>query len=287
MSAPATSRAGGRATAAVQVLALRGRRSLPWPETVVGEEPLEIRVAAPGRNSERVAITMRTPGHDFELAVGFLLAEGILDPAALRAVRYCVEAGEQLHNVVTVDLAAPVTLERARRFNVSASCGVCGSASVDELAERCTRLPAGPQVPASVLLELPDALRRAQPVFDATGGVHAAGLFSAAGACLAVREDVGRHNAVDKLLGWQVLAAHGRDAPAPDAAPVALVVSGRVSFEIVQKAAVGRLPIIVAVSAPSSLAVETARRLGVTLLAFARGERANVYAGPERVVPEA
>ena len=283
-----------RATAGVQVLALREGRSLRWPETVVGEEPLEIRIAPGGAPAEQVAVTMRTPGHDFELAVGFLVAEGVLAPSQVRAVRYCVDAGEQQHNVVTVDCAGEVPGDRARRFTVSASCGVCGSAAVEELATRCIPLPPGPQMPASVLLALPEVLRSSQPVFDATGGVHAAGLFDRAGRCLAVREDVGRHNAVDKLLGWRVLASRagavdaGAGAggePCGGAVPAALVVSGRVSFEIVQKAAVGRIPIIVAVSAPSSLAVDTARRLHLTLVAFARGARANVYSAPERVVP--
>lgn len=291
-----------RSTAAVRVLALRGERAIEWPETVVGEEPLEIRVAAPGEPSEAVAVTMRTPGNDFELAVGFLLSEGLLEGRQLRSVRYCTEVDEeQLHNAVTVDVAAPIALDgRRRRFTVSASCGVCGSASIDSLAARCERIAPGPEVPASVLLALPDKLRASQPVFDATGGVHAAGLFDRTGACLAVREDVGRHNAVDKLLGWRYFEGHPAPAAGAPAAgapaagappasallagePAVLVVSGRVSFEIVQKAAVGRFPIVVAVSAPSSLAVETAARLGLTLVGFARGERANVYTCPERV----
>lgn len=268
---------GGRPTAAVRVLALRGERRLAWPETVVGEEPLEIRVAQPDGRAETVAVTMRTPGHDFELATGFLLSEGLLSPSSMpRAIRYCVDAGEQWHNVVTVDLAEPVRIARRRDFTVSASCGVCGSASIDELAQRCDALPPGPVLDPARLLALPEALRAAQPLFDSTGGVHAAGLFDPEGRLLAAREDVGRHNAVDKLLGWCSLEAHR-----PDAA--ILCVSGRVSFEIVQKAAVGRFPILIAVSAPSSLAVDTARRLGLTLIAFARGPRANVYAGPERL----
>ncbi|MDA8295199.1 MAG: formate dehydrogenase accessory sulfurtransferase FdhD [Actinomycetota bacterium] len=277
MVAEAAAAGGGRPTAAVRVLALRGERRLAWPETVVGEEPLEIRVAQPDGRAETVAVTMRTPGHDFELAIGFLRAEGLLGPATMpRAVRYCVDAGERWHNVVTVDLTEPVRIARRRDFTVSASCGVCGSASIDDLAERCDALPPGPVLDPAQLLALPEALRAAQPLFDATGGVHAAGLFDRDGRLLAAREDVGRHNAVDKLLGWCALEAHR-----PDAA--VLCVSGRVSFEIVQKAAVGRFPILIAVSAPSSLAVDTARRLGLTLIAFARGRHANVYAGPERV----
>ncbi len=271
----------GRATASVRVLALRAGRAHDWPETVVGEEPLEIRLGPPGGPAHRVAVTMRTPGRDFELAVGFLVSEGMLAPRALRAVRYCSGGGGQRYNVVTVEAVGPLDLSRARAFPVSAACGICGSASVDDLAGRCEPLAPGPAVPAATLLGLPDKLRAAQEVFDATGGVHAAGLFDATGGRLVVREDVGRHNAVDKLLGWQVLAGATRRAAG---APAVLAVSGRASFELVQKAAVGRFPILVAVSAPSSLAVETARRLNVTLVAFARGDRANVYSASERVV---
>ena len=268
-----------RATAAVKVLALRDDRALDWPETVVGEEPLEIRCAPPGERASRVSVTMRTPGHDFELAAGFLLAEGIVpDPSAICSVRYCVEAGEQRFNVVTVDLAVPVDLDgRRREHTVSASCGVCGTSSIEDLEARCQVAAPGPVVPAALLLGLPDTLRAHQELFERTGGIHAAGLFDAAGELLALREDIGRHNAVDKLLGWAALEHRWPLAEA------VLVVSGRVSFEIVQKAAVARIPIVVAVSAPSSLAVETARRLGMTLVAFARQGRGNVYAGPERV----
>lgn len=275
----------GRSTATVQVLALRGTRAHDWPETVVGEEPLEIRLGPPGGTATRVAVTMRTPGNDFELAVGFLRAEGMLDPAALRAVRYCPTDGDQRYNVVTVEASGPLDLSRARALTVSSACGVCGSASIDDLALRCAVLPPGPVVAAKVLLDLPAKLRAAQAVFEVTGGVHAAGLFDATGERLVVREDVGRHNAVDKLLGWQVLEGAGHPVSGEPGAPTVLAVSGRASFELVQKAAVGRLPILVAVSAPSSLAVETARRLGVTLVAFARGDRANVYSAPARVVP--
>ena len=268
-----------RATAGRTVLALRDGRAVEWPETVVGEEPLEIRCAPPGEPAGRVSVTMRTPGNDFELAVGFLLAEGVLPgPEALRRVRYCVEVDEQEYNVVTVDAAVPVELDGHRRTRpVSASCGVCGTSSIEELEARCVRAGPGPVVPAEVLLGLPDALRAGQQLFERTGGIHAAGLFDASGALVALREDIGRHNAVDKLLGW---AALGGRWPLADAL---LVVSGRVSFEIVQKAAVGRIPIVVAVSAPSSLAVTTAERLGMTLVAFVRDGRGNVYAGAERV----
>ncbi len=245
---------------------------------------MEIRVGAPGAGSEpvAVAVTMRTPGNDFELAVGFLIGEGLVDDQAdVREVRYCdLPAGDpQRYNVVTVavtELAG--TLTRRRLSTVSASCGVCGTATLEQLDRRCPPLPPGPEVPDEVLLGLPDRLRRHQRVFDHTGGLHAAGLFTAGGDPLAVREDIGRHNAVDKLVGW---AALQRRLPLSSAV---LAVSGRVSFEIVQKAAVAGIPVVVAVSAASSLAVATARRLGVTLAGFVRADRANLYAHPARVV---
>jgi FdhD protein len=269
-----------RPTAGVQVLALRGERAFRWPETVVGEEPLEIKVAPPAEPASKVSVTMRTPGNDFELAVGFLLTEGIVPrPSFIRGVRYCLEAGEQRYNVVSVDVAEPVELEAKRRQHlVSASCGVCGTSSIEELEARCERVGAGPLVSSDLLFELPDRLRDHQALFERTGAIHAAGLFSATGVLWALREDIGRHNAVDKLLGWAALQGRW---PLEDAI---LVVSGRVSFEIVQKAAVARIPIVVAVSAPSSLAIKTAERLGMTLVAFVRERRANVYAGSERVV---
>ena len=269
-----------RATAGRTVLALRDGRAVEWPETVVGEEPLEIRCAPPGEPGGRVSVTMRTPGNDFELAVGFLLAEGIIPgPEAVRAVRYCVDVEEQRYNVVTVDSAVPVELAgRRRELPVSASCGVCGTSSIEDLEARCQPVGEGPSVAAELLLELPDRLRARQELFDRTGGIHAAGLFAAGGELLALREDIGRHNAVDKLLGWAALSGRW---PLDSAV---LVVSGRVSFEIVQKAAVGRIPVVVAVSAPSNLAVDTAERLGMTLVAFVRNGRGNVYAGPGRVV---
>lgn len=272
-----------RATAGRRVLALRDGRAVDWPETVVGEEPLEIRCAPPGAPASRVSVTMRTPGNDFELAAGFLLTEGLVGgPGDLRAVRYCVEVDEQRYNVVTVDLAVPVELEgRRRELPVSASCGVCGTSSIEELEARCRPVGPGRTVPAELLLRLPEALRARQELFERTGGIHAAGLFDLEGGLLALREDIGRHNAVDKLLGWAALSGRW---PLEEAI---LVVSGRVSFEIIQKAAVGRIPIVVAVSAPSSLAVETADRLGMTLLAFVRDGRGNVYAGAERVVTPA
>jgi FdhD protein len=295
---PSAESAGGRATgvapigrveasshartASTYVLALRDGGAALRPDTLVAEEPLEIRVRVAGGEAEAIGVTMRTPGNDFELAAGFLVTEGIVaEPTAISHVRYCTlaEGEEQRYNIVTVDVGGTaVELEgRRRAVTMNASCGLCGTASLEQLERRCQPLEPGPVVPAEVLLGLPDELRRAQAVFERTGGLHGAGLFDAEGMLLAVREDVGRHNAVDKLIGW---AALQRRLPL---ARQVLCVSGRLSFEIVQKAAVAGIPIVVAVSAPSSLAVATASRLGMTLLAFVRDGRGNCYAGAERV----
>ncbi len=257
-----------------------GRRRKP--DQVVGEEPLEIRVIWPDHGPETLAVTMRTPGHDFELATGFLLSEGVVsDPGDVRAVRYCDLPVDdaQRYNVVTVHLGTVPELESRRRTStVTSSCGICGTTSLEALADRCVSVTAAPMLDAAMLLRLPERLREGQRIFDSTGGAHAAGLFSAEGERLLVREDVGRHNAVDKLVGW---AALDRRLPMNE---VVLVVSGRVSFEVVQKAAVAGIPAVVAVSAPTSLAVHTARRIGMILVAFVRKGRANIYAGAERIM---
>ncbi len=241
---------------------------------------MEIRIDAPGAPPESLAVLMRTPGHDFELAVGLCVTEGLLDGGAdLAEVRYCTGPDvEQQYNVVTVATRRPVDLTGRDRGLVSgASCGVCGKRTLDQLEVMCAPLGSGPQVAMPVLVTLPDRLRTAQKVFDATGGLHAAGLARADGALEVVREDVGRHNAVDKVVGYSALA---NALPQTERA---LVVSGRASFEIVQKAARAGIAVVVAVSAPSSLAVATAARLGVTLVGFVRDGRANVYTCPERV----
>jgi FdhD protein len=265
------------------MLALRSDgRTLELPDSLVTEEPLELRVAGPGADPETLSVTMRTPGQDFELAAGYLLSEGVIaGPQDLSAIRYCElpSDGVQAYNIVTVRLSRPVDLEGVRRrTTTTASCGVCGTTSLDQLERRCPPLEPGRlRLRRSVLVGLPDALRTAQPVFDRTGGLHAAGLFSFEGVAQEVREDVGRHNAVDKLIGAKLLAG---DLPLSSSV---LVLSGRVSFELVQKAAVAGVTVVCAVSAPSSLAVDTARRLGVTLAGFVRGGGANVYAHPERI----
>jgi FdhD protein len=254
------------------------------PDTLVTEEPLELRVGGPDERFVTVNVTMRTPGHDFDLAVGWLLAEGVVAAAeSVAAVRYCALGADepQRYNVVSVRLTrAPDLDEVTRRTTTTASCGVCGTATLDRLAEQLRLvepLPPGEPVAVDTLLRLPDALRAAQPLFDRTGGLHGAGLFTSDGTLVAVREDVGRHNAVDKLLGHALLR---RLLPLDGHV---LVLSGRVSYELVQKAVAARIPVVCAVGAPSSLAVETADRVGITLLGFVRDGSANVYTHPDRV----
>jgi FdhD protein len=263
-----------------RIVAVRGAQLEYRADRVVGEEPLEIRAAGPGQEPVAVAVTMRTPGFEDELAVGFLRTEGLIEgPEVLRIERGDPAEMSQPDDRVTVHLArafdASVVAER--HFVATASCGICGKASLDEVAIRSEPLPPGPVVERRVVLALPDLLRAAQRAFDETGGLHAAGLFTPAGELLAVHEDVGRHNALDKLVGSQVLA---KAMPLHERI---LMVSGRVSFEIVQKAAVAGIPIVGAVSAPSDLAVEAADRLGVTLVGFLRGDGFNIYAHDERI----
>ena len=269
-----------RPTTAVRVQVWDGDELRDRPDRLVTEEPMEIRIDAPGPSVVPLAVVMRTPGHDFELAVGFCLTEGIIEGAAdLSEVRYCTgPEAEQQYNVVTVATRVPVDLEhRQRSFVSSASCGVCGKTTLDQLEVMCAPLAAGPRVLLRTLVGLPDQLRTEQTVFDTTGGLHAAALCSADGDVQVVREDVGRHNAVDKLVGHAVLA---NTLPLDHAV---LVVSGRTSFEIIQKAARAGITVVVAVSAPSSLAVATAQRLGITLVGFVRDGRANVYTGASRI----
>ncbi|MEW9527040.1 formate dehydrogenase accessory sulfurtransferase FdhD [Microbispora sp. NPDC049125] len=248
------------------------------------EEPLEIRLLA-GGESRTVAITMRTPGADFELAAGFLHGEGVAGPGDIAAIGYCTDEDlepEARYNTVTVRLALPAMPDIAsleRHFLTSSACGVCGAASLGALRDRC-RPPAARTamtVSPKVLYGLPALLRRAQGVFGRTGGLHAAGLFTPEGALVGVREDVGRHNAVDKLVGWSLL---GGRLPLDDHV---LLVSGRASYEIMQKAMAAGVQTVCAVSAPSSLAVDVAREFGMTLVGFLREERFNIYAGEERI----
>jgi FdhD protein len=252
------------ATAAVDVVRLPGGET--EPDLTAVEEPLEIRVG--GR---AVAVTMRTPGHDEELAAGFLLGEGI------RPLRVALPA-DLAANAVEVEAEDfdPGRLER--HFYTSSSCGVCGKGALEAVAVHAAPVESGLRVSAAAVAALPDRLRAAQPTFAVTGGLHATGLFDAAGELLCVREDVGRHNAMDKVIGWAF--GTGR-LPLADAI---LCVSGRLSFELVQKAAVAGCPVLVAVGAPSSLAVDLARDRGVSLCGFVRDGRVSVYSAPERVI---
>lgn len=256
-------------------------------DVVAVEEPLEIRVAferAGLRAQKSIAITMRTPGNDDELAVGFLVGEQILrSPTEVVGVRYCgdPEQGRENRNVIRVELADGVALDLGRlqrNFYTTSSCGVCGKSSLEALAlEAVGTITHDVQVDAATLARLPDLLRGRQEVFDSTGGLHAAGLFTPAGEFVALREDVGRHNAVDKLVGNAFLRS-----AMPVGAHV-LVLSGRASFELLQKALVAGIEVVVAVGAPSSLAVELAQRFGITLCGFVRGGSFNCYSHPERI----
>ncbi|MGI9091974.1 MAG: formate dehydrogenase accessory sulfurtransferase FdhD [Mycobacteriales bacterium] len=257
-----------------------GVRTAAW-DTLVAEEPLEIRLA--GR---ALAVTMRTPGDDFDLAAGFLASEGVIaSDAELAAIRYCSgtnDAGENTYNVLDVDLAPGVDVPQMslqRNVFTSSSCGVCGKASLESVrtASRFTVGDDPISVEPDLIAALPDRLRAAQGVFETTGGLHAAGLFDSAGGLVSIREDVGRHNAVDKLVGAAV-----REGRLPLAGHI-LLVSGRASFELVQKAAMAAIPVMAAVSAPSSLAVELAEDAGITLIGFLRGDSMNVYSGAHRL----
>jgi FdhD protein len=258
---------------------IEGAASRPTVDTLAAEEPLEMRVGG-----EAVSVTMRTPGSDFELAAGFCLTEGLIDDSAdIAHVRYCAgtdpETGLQTYNVVDIALRSGGTVPVDLRRNVytTSSCGICGTASIDAVRRDWPDIDDDVTVAADVLSGLPDTMRSAQRVFDRTGGLHAAARFSAHGRLLDVREDVGRHNAVDKLIGTAALAG---DLPLRGQV---LMVSGRVAFEIVQKALRARIPVIAAVSAPTSLAVELAEQAGMTLVGFVRDDRMNVYTGHQRV----
>ncbi len=262
------------------VVSVRGGALEVRSDRVVGEAPLEIRAAGPDQEPVAVAVTMRTPGNEAELAVGFLRTEGLIDgPEVVSTESGDPAALSQPDDTIVVRLSRPFddSLVAERHFVATASCGICGRASIDEVAIRAAPLPEGPIVGRPVVLALPDLLRAAQRTFDETGGLHAAALFSPVGELIAIREDVGRHNALDKLVGSQLLAGA---LPLHDRI---VMVSGRVSFEIVQKAAVAGAPIVCAVSAPSDLAVETAERLGVTLVGFLRGDGFNVYSHDRRI----
>ena len=247
-------------------------------DAVVVEEPLEIRI---GETS--LAVTMRTPGHDEELAAGFLYTEGIISsPSDLADVRHCnaEQAGEHAGNIVVVTLALGVKFDAAqctRHFYATSSCGVCGKASIEQIRQRIEPISSAIRVPPALITSLPDKMRSAQRVFGDTGGLHAAALFDLDGNLKCLREDVGRHNAVDKVIGSAVLH---QELPLDNHV---LLVSGRAGFEIVQKACIAGVPILAAVSAPSSLAVELALESNMTLIGFLRGAEMNIYAGSDRI----
>jgi FdhD protein len=270
-----------RNVATALVREVRGGRAREHADRLAAEEPMEIRVEGPGSEALSVAVTMRTPGGDFELAAGFLFTEGLIGSRdEIRRVSYCEDLApdEQHYNVVTVELTGAFDAERLKRnFYTTSSCGICGKATLEHVEVACARVAPGPEVSREVISRLPNELRRAQRVFDQTGGLHAAGLFAPTGKLLSLREDVGRHNAVDKVVGEALLAG---DVPL---AGRILFVSGRTSFEIVQKAGVAGIPVVAAVSAPTSLAVDAAERLGMTVVGFVRDERFNVYTHPDRI----
>ena len=271
----------GRVTARRPVLRIDASTTSRRPDTLVVEEPMEIRV-----NGRALTVTMRTPGDDFDLAVGFLVSEGVINNVEqLTTARYCAgttSEGINTYNVVDVALAPTVPspdVSVQRNFYTNSSCGLCGKASLDAVRTVATWDVSQDQlrIPAEVLTTFPDRLRDAQRVFDRTGGLHAAGLFAPDGKLICVREDVGRHNAVDKVIGHAL-----RNALLPLQETV-LLVSGRASFELVQKALMAGIPMLAAVSAPSSLAVDLAAEHGMTLVGFLRGHSLNVYAGADRV----
>ncbi|MBW3623575.1 MAG: formate dehydrogenase accessory sulfurtransferase FdhD [Armatimonadetes bacterium] len=271
-------------TTRIPVHSYREGRFTPRDDLLTTEEPLEIRLAPSDSPPFPLTVTMRTPGHDFELSAGLLFAEGILAaPDQIRRIAYCREVArsEQQYNVVTVELrpgVQPEIPDSGRRFGMTAACGVCGKTSLEALKRRGLMPMEDPRtLVASTLLSLPAVLREQQTLFNKTGGIHAAALFDEETRLVTLREDVGRHNAMDKIVGERFLVGK-----LPIRGHV-LLVSGRPGFEIVQKAAAAGIPILAGVSAPSSLAVETAREFGMTLIGFLREDRFNVYSGEERV----
>ena len=266
-----------RTVAKRRIVAVRDGAAAVKSDELAGEEPMEIRV-----DGQSVAVTMRTPGNDFDLAIGFCLTEGLLDgPSDVNTARYCVsDPAEQQYNVVDVGRrqAGPVDERLRRNVYTTSSCGICGTTSIDAVRRTAADVTDDQLVvTAQDVAALPERLRAAQQVFERTGGLHAAGLFDAACELHCLREDVGRHNAVDKVIGWAV-----RDGQLPLSGNV-LVVSGRIAFEIVQKALIAGLPMVVAISAPTALAVSLAEEAGMTLVGFVRGGDFNVYSHPHRI----
>jgi FdhD protein len=249
-------------------------------DVVAGEEPLQILAAGPDQAPVEVAVTMRTPGHEEELAIGFLVSEGLAtfsDVIGTQVGDPSSHARPDDHVLVRLRTPFDAGMVAERRTVATASCGICGKASVDDVVRRQDPLRDGPRVDAATIRGLPRTLRAEQETFERTGGLHAAALFDPHGGLIVVREDVGRHNALDKVVGERAL---GQALPASD---TVLLLSGRISFELVQKAAGAGIPIVAAVGAPTDLAVETASAVGMTLVGFVRDDRMNVYAGRDRI----
>jgi len=265
---------------AAEVISFRDGKRTVRQDKLATEEPMEIRAEGPDRKSLSIAVTMRTPGNDFELAAGFMFTEGLIaDASEIFQIKYCALSAEedQEYNIVTVWLKKALDESFLQRnFFANSSCGICGKATLDQVETRCKRVAFGASFTETQILGMPARVGHSQRVFQKTGGLHAAALFNDDGLG-ALREDVGRHNAVDKIIGQSFLA---KDVPLSESA---LFISGRASFEIVQKAGMAGIPIICAVSAPSSLAAQTADRLGITLLGFLRPQGFNIYTHPTRI----
>lgn len=270
-----------KAKTRTSLLRFDGKKSIQKSDFLATEEPLEIRLVA-GKNKQTIAITMRTPGNDFELAAGFLFAEGVIGTKdEIRRIAYCTDHNEpQLYNIVNVELkgdALPELPGLDRHFFTNSACGVCGKSALENLHSRCTPLQSKLRVEAGIISSLPEKLKTAQALFGLTGGLHAAALFDSRGKLVASREDVGRHNALDKLLGWAFLE---NKLPLDDHL---VLVSGRASYELVQKCITAGVGVLAAISAPSSLAVELAGDFNLTLIGFLRGSF-NLYTAPQRIV---
>lgn len=264
-----------------RVVEVNGTQKVARRDTLVTEEPLEIRVEWPGQQARRLSVTMRTPGADFELAAGYLAGEGVLNGPRLVSVTYCTDEGltdEEQYNVVTATLDGPPARLPERATTMTAACGVCGTSTLEDVyAPDASPVTVSGGLDTSMLLALPDRLREEQSIFGRTGGLHAAGVFTAEGASVAVREDIGRHNAVDKVVGARALGEVEFDSSH------VLCVSGRLGFDIAAKAVQARVAGIVAVGAPSSLAVRLAEQAGVTVCGFTRGERLVAYTHTDRL----
>lgn len=270
----------------IEITKVSTQRSSTGTDLLAIEEPLEIRIGfgmTGDRQQKSLSVTMRTPGHDFELAIGFLFTEGILQSyGQVESIKYCEDGGRQdeKENVVRVELKPEVVVDLPklqRNFYTTSSCGVCGKSSIEAVARQCPHISADWKVGPDFIHALPGKLKEAQKVFEYTGGLHASGLFNRKGDLVLLREDVGRHNALDKVIGAMVVK---NEVPLVN---YCLLVSGRASFELVQKAALAGIPLLAAVGAPSSLAVSLAKDCGMTLLGFVRDGRFNIYSSAERI----